>query len=548
MRVLVVYISIRSIRASFCSFAGFLFLNLASIFWVYAQDASIGLREKVEGIASGNVLIDDEKVAKPELVLSFYSSTDFNLGWHDKMDVAMMLALLQRATEEGLNPRDYHFTALTGYYYRSTLPDHDKVSFDILLTDAFMLYGSHLSTGKSNPTVLYPNEWIPSIENFNLVELLRAALEENGLAKTIDALRPSHPGYEKLKQALKVFKRIQQSGSWIFIEQGGSIEPGMVDDRVPSILKRLSLTGVLPTDLVSDSILYDSMLVPYIRKFQRQYGLADDGIIGKYTLECLNFSPEYHIQKINANLERYRWLPDDWGEEYLTINIPAFALEVFAADAVVMKMKAIVGRPDRKTPVFSSDIRYLILNPTWTIPPTILREDALPAIKRNIRYLERNNIRVFNKNGVEVDATLLPWSTYTARNFPYQLRQDPGPNNSLGLIKFQLINNFKVFLHDTNHRGLFSQANRALSSGCIRIEHPFLLAQYLLRETFWDQKKIEKAIESGRTTTIVFPKPAIVHLLYFTAFVDEENVLQLRNDMYEWDAPLINNLLGSAVY
>lgn len=506
----------------------------------YSQNQASLMEEEIESIASGKLLSwANEKIGKREWVVSFYRSINYQLAWNDEMDTAMLLALLQRADDEGLNHFDYHYTLLNHLYDRTDLLSDERVYFDILLTDAFMLYGSHLLNGKVDPVDLYPNEWVPFHRSSNLVDLLKEALQENGLAKAIDSLRPSKIGYTRLIECLKYYKSQQRNVQSSPIEQGVSIEAGTCDYRIPAIRKRLSSTTV---PLKSDSTLYDSILLEDVKKFQRQYGLADDGVIGKHTIESFNYSPEYHVQKIVANLERYRWLPDDWSSEFILINIPAFELALFKQDSLVMKMKTIVGRPERKTPVFSNDIHYLILNPSWTVPPTILKEDVLPAVKRNVKYLERNNIRVFNRKGEEVDATLLPWATYTERNFPFQLRQDPGPNNSLGLIKFQLTNNFKVFLHDTNHRGLFHQTNRALSSGCIRIEHPLLLAQYLLAETEWTNRKIEHVIESGKTTTVVFPQPAIVHLVYFTAFVDELGMLQLRNDIYEWDEPLIDRL------
>jgi murein L,D-transpeptidase YcbB/YkuD len=235
-------------------------------------------------------------------------------------------------------------------------------------------------------------------------------------------------------------------------------------------------------------------------------------------------------------MERYRWLPEQQlGKNYISINIPDFHAEVMAADTLVMRMKTIVGRPERKTPVLSSELRYLILNPTWTVPPTILKEDALPAIRHNINYLKRNNLKVINRKGEEINPHTLPWYKYNERNFPYQLVQEPGPSNSLGLIKFQFPNNHRVFLHDTNAHGLFAATNRALSSGCIRIEHPFVLANYLLTGTTWTEEKINKAIKSGKTQTITIPTRIEIQIFYFTAFVNSQNEIQFRNDIYGWD-------------
>jgi murein L,D-transpeptidase YcbB/YkuD len=284
--------------------------------------------------------------------------------------------------------------------------------------------------------------------------------------------------------------------------------------------------------------LYDSIMVIAIKKLQQKYGLVNDGIIGKQTLAALNTTIEKHIQKITINMERYRWLPKQLGQDYISINIPDFSAKVNSSDSIVMRMKTIVGRPERKTPVLNSELRYLIINPTWTVPPTILKEDALPAIKRNINYLKKNNLSVINKKGEEVNPATLPWYKYNERNFPYQLVQAPGPMNSLGLIKFQFPNNHRVFLHDTNSHGLFNASYRALSSGCIRVEHPFALAAYLLTGTNWTNEKLNQAIQSKKTQTITIPIQMAIHVFYFTAFVDEHNEIQFRNDIYGWDEML----------
>jgi L,D-transpeptidase YcbB len=483
------------------------------------------------------MLTGSKKLYEPGLVQKFYEANYYEPAWKSETDGALFLAVLQCATDEGLMPEDYHFFTLRSLYNTPHRSEQEQLQFDVLLTDAFMRYASHLLRGKVSPGKLY-NVWEATPRTADFPLLLKKALVEKTISQTIENLIPQHSGYKKLQRALLQFRNLQVKGGFPILPQGTSLEPGMYDTLIDLIRKRLFITGHLPVTYQADSTLYDSALVEAIRNFQQQYGLVADGVIGKNTIAALNLSIDKHIQKIIINMERYRWLPDTLGKKYVMINIPDFHAHVIAHDSIIINMKAIVGRPERKTPVFSSDIHYLIINPTWTVPPTILREDVLPAVKRNINYLKKNNLKIIDRKGIEIDPYTLDWSHYTARNFPYQLRQDPGPANSLGLIKFQFPNNHRVFLHDTNHHGLFATNYRALSSGCIRIEHPFRLANYLLANTSWTEQRLEKIIESGKTITITIPQYIPIHVQYFTAFVNEKNKLQFRNDVYGWDESL----------
>jgi L,D-transpeptidase YcbB len=504
---------------------------------VRAQDMSIILRDQLRSSASG-LLAGQEKLHRTDLVSAFYMANQYEPVWNDGNDISILQAVLQFAGDEGLEPSDYHLQALRSYQQLSNRTDQENAHVELLLTDAFMHYGSHLLSGKVDPVKLYADQWEPNRRQADFVVLLQKAIREKSVAASLKGLRPRQPGYSKLRNALQYWKNIARGSVWPEIPQGISLKEGMRDDRIVLIRKQLLLLGEHDSKEFSDSTVYDSMLVLTIRKFQQQHGLEADGVIGKRTVMVLNATPEEHIQKIMINMERYRWLPDLPGSRYVWINIPSFQMDVIDADTVVLTMKAIVGRTDRKTPVFRSDIHYLIVNPTWTVPPTILREDVLPAVKRNIAYLKKNELKVINNKGQEVDPVNLPWASYTAGNFPYQLRQESGPKNALGLIKFQFPNNHKVFLHDTNSHGLFSVNNRALSSGCIRIEYPFTLASYLLRDTSWTKEKLEEIIKSGKTQTIVLPADVPIYINYFTAFVDEHHVLQSRNDLYNWDKVL----------
>ena len=494
----------------------------------YAQDFSISLKNQFHIVP----------LYQYALVKEFYEQRNYTQAWSRSIDISIFISSLLCASDEGLTTDDYHYKKLLTLFAQSNKKIDDITRLEILLTDAFMHYGMHLAYGKVDPSKIYDGIWEVYPHLDSLTQILTKALNERSIIKAIEELKPQHKGYKQLQRELLKYKSINIKNRLPEIKLGSSIEPTMTDPRIFLIRERLRITENINITNTIDSCTYDSLLFNEIKKFQAKHGLVSDGIIGRQTLDALNTPIEKYIQKIIINMERYRWLPRNFSQCYLSINIPDFFAQVMTAETIALKMKIIIGKPDRKTPVLHSEIHYLIINPTWTVPPTILKEDALPAIKRNINYLKKNNLKVINRKGEEINPTTIPWEKYSGRNFPYQLVQEPGPSNSLGLIKFQFPNNHRVFLHDTNASGLFSSSYRALSSGCIRVEHPFMLASYILKETKWSVEKLNKMIDSGKTQTITLPQPMPLHIFYFTTFINEQNEIQFRNDIYGWDSHL----------
>ena len=466
-------------------------------------------------------------------VVSFYQLGHYKTAWRKTQNVKHLIQSIRKAPEEGLNPIDYHQSVLEKLNVTVRTVEQD-IAFDILLTDAFLTFARHLLSGKTDPYILYPGEWEVTRRNSDLKLLLQDALREQSVMESLDELKPAYAGYRNLKKALSFYRSIQAAGGWNTIPDGKTLEPGDRDERISAIRKRLSISGQLPIPVGGDSSSYDSILLKSVIDFQRQHGLKDDGVIGKFTQQALNLTVWDYIKCILINLERYRWLPQQLGNTYVMINVAGYTLEVWSKDSVVLSMKIIVGRPERRTPILSSSLKYLILNPTWTVPPTIFKEDVLPAVKKDISYLKHHHLRVFRYDGTEVDPTTLKWSSFSERNFPYTIRQDPGEQNSLGLIKFHFPNHHSIFLHDTNYPYLFSTYYRALSSGCIRLEKPFALAKFALGEDRLIEK-MEERIASGETETMVIRNPVPIHIFYFTAFADAQGRLQHRSDIYNWD-------------
>ncbi|HZC01403.1 MAG TPA: L,D-transpeptidase family protein, partial [Gammaproteobacteria bacterium] len=271
----------------------------------------------------------------------------------------------------------------------------------------------------------------------------------------------------------------------------------------------------------------------------QRHGLAADGVVGASTLAALNVPVGARIRQIELNMERWRWLPQDLGERYILVNIANFALDVVENGQSVLTMRVVAGKPTRRTPFFSAQMTYVVLSPHWYVPPTIAIQDKLPLIRRDPKYMARQNLKIFSDGpggATRVDPRAIDWSSVSARNFPYRLRQDPGPRNALGRVKFMFPNSYHVYLHDTPSRELFARAERAFSSGCIRLEKPIELAEYLLRDDpRWSRQSILSSIDRGREQVVHLPAPIPVHLFYWTTWMSDEGVVHFRKDIYERD-------------
>ena len=285
--------------------------------------------------------------------------------------------------------------------------------------------------------------------------------------------------------------------------------------------------------------LYAGEVVAAVQRFQARHGLAPDGSVGPATLAALNVPVEQRVDQLRANLERGRWVMGDLERDFIVVNVAGFRTYFVQDDKVVWTTRSQVGKPYRATPIFKAKMTYAVINPTWTVPPTIFRQDILPQLRRNPGYLATRNIDLVDSARGIVDPTTVDWSS--GKSFPYTFVQRPGPTNSLGRIKFMFPNEHFVYLHDTPSRDLFEQTSRAFSSGCIRIENPLELATQLLGSK-WNRARIDQQIASGRTETVFLEKPITVMLLYWTTEVDEQGRVAFWPDVYSRDARLIAEL------
>jgi murein L,D-transpeptidase YcbB/YkuD len=370
------------------------------------------------------------------------------------------------------------------------------------------------------------------------------------------AQAPATPAYTALANVMADMERLADQ-PWPQLETAGLIRPDKQDARVPEIRQRLALLGdyrvVRPNSQADraaamDSPTYDPVLVAAVERFQRRHGLEDDGIVGPKTVTAMNMSPAERVQTIAVNLERLRWMPDPAGVagRHIVINVAGFELVAYLDGERALSMPVIVGQPRHKTPLLADQIVNVKFAPTWTVPDRIARRELLPKIQNDPGYLAANNFRVFLDHGatVEVNPAEVDWASLSSSYMPYMLRQDSGPSNALGMIRFSLSNDLNIYLHDTGSRQLFAEAERSLSHGCIRVGAPVELADFALDglDKAWTPDEIETAMSASSPHFQRLAAPVLVDLVYVTAWVDGDGTVNFRKDIYGYDSTTAEQL------
>jgi len=495
---------------------------------------------------SKKLKIGDDWIAAIAILPEFYERRRFKPAWTATDKIGDLIRAIDDIEMDGLVPDDYHRRQLRDLSEEIKVqspPEPQLLAYrDLLLTDALVLLGYHLNYGKVDPVKLDPN-WNMSarMNRRDPVTLIQEAIDSGSFYEFISDLKPRDEFYNQLTVFLAQYQRIKNEGGWQPIPAGPTLKKGMEDDRVKLVRRRLLTTGDLAGTASIESAIFDDELEQAVRHFQQRYGLEPDGVAGKNTLEAMNVSVEMRIDQIRVNLERIRWVLHEDLDTFVFVNIPGFKVYYVRNEKLEWTRRAQVGKLYRQTPVFKADMTYLEFNPTWTVPPTILAKDILPAVRKDPGYLKKRNIRVIDGKGKVVNSKSINWSKYTGKNFPYQLRQDPGPSNALGLVKFMFPNKHLVYLHDTPSKNLFDRESRTFSSGCVRIENPFEFAQLLLGKE-WDAKRIDGIIKSKKTTTVKLTKPVPVILFYLTALPEFDGGFHFRNDVYSRDEAVLEDL------
>lgn len=490
-----------------------------------------------------------------EQLQKLYQKLGYAPLWQDAARRQELTELILETRYDGLQPRMYPLPQASTLE-QATWPQQ-MVCDDILHSSSYLKVLQHLRDGVLDQEVLEPYWYEPAVKPAEpppIVEVAAAGIDD--LTQTFAALRPQSRAYQKLREVLQSSYLLTQEEWGVVPSQGQSMRVGQQDVRVPRLRERLQKAGYLTeqADLTTSNaslheaaeqdntinpLRYDEALMEAVKAFQQDHYLEEDGIVGPATLRELNISPAQRLLQVRANLERLRWLDKLIEPNMLVVDIAGARLLYFNDGDIVWRTRTQVGTVRRQTPLLKSRITHLTINPTWTVPPTILREDKLPEIRRDIGYLARSNMRVLDYQGNVLDPYSIDWRSPSG----IMLRQGPGPSNALGLVAIRFANPFTVYLHDTPSKHIFGRATRTVSSGCVRVEDAQKLVDLLLSAATDDEREhIESIQSSGKTRNVDLPQPVLILLAYWTVEVDMNERLRFRSDSYAHDMNIIEAL------
>jgi murein L,D-transpeptidase YcbB/YkuD len=491
----------------------------------------------------------DAKAAETwSAVRRLYETTGYQPVWlangRARPEIAVFRDAVQRVAADGLDPAQYDLGSADtlqassgrGLFKKGGSPE-PLLDADVRLSYTFLKFATHLERGRVPPGQV-DEHWFGSQRDEDLVKALKVSLDSGTLGETLERLRSQHPQYAALKKVLARYREVAAKGGWSTLPVGTTLRPGRPDPQVAALRAHLVATGDLdPSALASSATpasasVFDAATREALKHFERRHGLAPDGRLDREVLAALNVPVEERIRQIELNLERWRWLPDTLGDRYVLVNIPTYHLTAVDHGQVALQMRVVAGKQDSPTPIFSDEMTTVVFSPYWNVPPDIARSETMPAVMRDPGYLGRNNLEV-----VRAGRVLDPWGVDWSRPGNIQFRQRPGAHNALGGVKFMFPNQFDVYLHDTPADALFASVERDYSHGCVRLEKPFEMAQWVLQDrSEWTPEKIQAAMASGREQHIALKHHIPVYIVYETVWVDDDGTVEFREDVYGHDA------------
>ena len=457
---------------------------------------------------------------------TFYAGRNYQYAWFFKEGMADYATAFVNLTDDYINySGDSSLYNVTLHQCIDSIMDKERIEpndpvvlkTELLLTSQFFRYSRRAFQGRSrlNAEEL---EWYIPRKKIDVVALLDSVIANKGKNVSL----PVNKQYTLLRDFLIKYHQIEKAGGWPVINADKKIyRLGDSSQVIETIKRRLIVGG--DSSLHDSTVVFTSALMQAIKNFQHCYGLKEDGMISAAVTTEMNRPVTDRIRQILVNMERIRWVPAEPSSDYLLVNIPEFRLHVYEKGKYQWSMNIVAGSTTHNTVIFTGTLKYIVFSPYWNVPPSILKKEILPAIRRNKNYLARHNME-WNGNGV---------------------RQKPGPNNSLGLVKFLFPNDHNIYLHDTPSKSLFAEPARAFSHGCIRLGEPARLANFLLRnDSNWDSLKIKNAMESRKEKYVNVKETVPVYIGYFTAWVDRQGDLNFRNDIYGHDQKMAQQLFS----
>jgi murein L,D-transpeptidase YcbB/YkuD len=509
-------------------------------------DAVEALRVRVERLRADGFIETAGDTIAAGAIAEFYEATGFGPVWREASRAAVVIAAAAAMATEGLNPIDYHARPLRAFASVRPRSPADTAALDLLLTSALYRIAHDLRSGRADRSLVDATWRVESGAPPVDAAVLAGLATSTDLAAAIDSLRPSHPIQAGMRDALAHYRAIRDTGGWPQLPDGPTMRRDSAAGPIELLHRRLAIEGYTAPLEGDGPPVFDAALESGVIAFQHTHGLNEDGAVGPATRAELNVTVDQRIDALRVNMERARWVLPGLADRLVAVNIAGQKVYYVEDGEVIFESRAIVGTSYTRTPVFADTMRYIVINPTWTVPRSISRE-VLAGIRSDPDYLTTRQIVVIDGAENRVDPATIDFAGYTAATFPWVFRQLPGPLNSLGRIKFMFPNQYNVYLHDTPSRDLFEREVRTFSHGCIRVEDPFRLAELVLAgQDGGDQASLMRMVASDRTATVQLERPIPVLILYWTASADLHGELHFYRDIYGRDGAVLSALAASA--
>jgi murein L,D-transpeptidase YcbB/YkuD len=464
-------------------------------------------------------------------VAAFYASRDYAPIWTDAK-AQKLIASLRRAGDHGLIPGEYGVSRL------AQTPT-SKAIRELLLSAAAALYAIDLGAGRFEPRRINREVHLSPIR-VTASAVLKRLSASTDISGILASLAPQRNEYKRLLLAYGRYRAIAATGGWPRIPVRGRLRPGSVGPAVMALRRRLAATRDLPPK-ASEATAFDESLIMALKRYQRRNGLFVTGSITALDLEALNRTARMRVLQLRANLERRRWMQNNYGARFILVNQADFMVKLVARGKTIYTSKIIIGTRRLRTPVFRAEMNLVGFNPVWNVPASITRNELLPALRRNPKaYLRRRGMTLHDpRTGRRLNPNSIDWAKVRRGHVPFRLRQSPGRRNALGRIKFMFPNPYNVYLHDTPTKSLFKRRVRCFSHGCMRLADPVGLAYLLLRDQGWTRKRIKAAIGSGKRISVPLLPTVPVHIAYLSAWVNKNGMVHFREDVYGRDHQIV---------
>ena len=474
-----------------------------------------------------------------ETVLDAYQSRDYEPVWIKdekiNMSIYKLVDVLEQSHTHGLNPIHYHSGIIKEYLALKQPSPQQLAEMDVIATIALTSYAHDISNGRYEPQLIDPN-WQLDAPNNNWKELLYLD-SATDMVNALPLFAPRSPQYQVLQKWLVYYQELAAKEKDILVSAGVPLSAGDTGPRVAQLRARLVQLGDIrfSTRKVNEE-QFDSSLKEALIRFQQRHHIAADGAAGSKTIEMLNIPLKSRAKQIAYNLERWRWLPSELEANRIWVDLTNYTVDMHL-NGELTSMKAVIGKPDRKTPVFKGLMTYMVTNPTWRVPHRIARENLLPKLQADPNYLIKHRYKVYSSWSIgakELDSTKINWKSISEDKLAFRFEQEPDEGNALGQFKFMFPNKNEIYLHDTPAKHLFREAERAFSSGCVRLEKPMVFAEAITKGSK-QFNEMNNTLKTGSNTVISLPNYIPVYLVYFTVVPNANGMLEFRNDIYARD-------------